>query len=146
MNDAADTRRRILDGAHAALMHQGVRGLTVENAAVHAALSKGAVLYHFPNKHDLIKALLQQSVEDCTALVAAHGVAAMDSPAGERLCWALMAAASQHPEILRELDDCFGGLYRALPATGAVPPQTELLAQLARTFMHTFGLPLPPSP
>lgn len=145
MSDPTDTRRRILDGAHAALVHQGVRGLTVENAAVHAALSKGAVLYHFPNKHDLIKALLQQAVEDCTALVATHGVAALDSPAGERLCWAMMAAASQHPEILPELGDCFAGLYRVLPATGAVPPQTELLAQLARTFMHTFGLPLPPS-
>lgn len=146
MSDPADTRRRILDGAHAALMHQGVRGLTVENAAVHAALSKGAVLYHFPNKHDLIKALLRQAIEDCTALVTAHGVAAMDSPAGERLCWAMMVAASQHPEILPELGDCFTRLYRALPAGGAGPPQTELLAQLARTFLHTFGLPLPPSP
>lgn len=146
MSDPTDTRRRILDGAHAALMHQGVRGLTVENAAVHAALSKGAVLYHFPNKHDLIKALLEQAVGDCIVLVAAHGIAAMDSPAGERLCWAMMAAASQHPEILRELADCFAGLYRILPTDGVVPPQTELLAQLSRTFMQTFGLPLPPSP
>lgn len=142
MSDPADTRRRILDGAHAALLHQGVRGLTVENAAVHATLSKGAVLYHFPNKHDLIKALLEQAVGDCTVLVAAHGIAAMDGEAGERLCWAMMAAASQHPEILRELADCFTRLYLALPADGA----TELLAQLARTFLHTFGLPLPPSP
>lgn len=146
MSDAADTRRRILDGAHAALTSQGVRGLTVENAGACSGLSKGAVLYHFPNKHDLMRALLEQALADCAALVGGHGVAALEGEAGERLCWALMAAAAQNPEILPGLGDSFAELYRRLPPGGAVPPQTELLAQLARTFLRTFGLPLPLSP
>lgn len=143
MNDTTDTRRRILGGAQAALLAQGVRGLTVENAAAHSGLSKGAVLYHFPSKHDLVKALLEQALADCTTLLDNEGIAALDGDAGERLCWALMSTASQHPEVFPQVQAAFLTLYRHLPADDAIPSETRLLAQLARTFLRTFNLPLP---
>ncbi len=55
-----NTRHQILAAANQLVLAQGVAHLTLEAVAKKAGVSKGGLLYHFPNKEDLIKGLIEQ--------------------------------------------------------------------------------------
>src|SRR5271167_3521478 len=50
----ADTRRRLLDSAIACLIDRGYANTTTSEIAERAGLSRGAQLYHFPRKEELL--------------------------------------------------------------------------------------------
>ncbi|MBK5933053.1 TetR family transcriptional regulator [Rhodovulum imhoffii] len=60
----ADARTRILDAAEQIAQDQGARHLTLEAAARAAGVSKGGVLYHFPNKCALLQGMLDKMIEE----------------------------------------------------------------------------------
>ena len=54
------TRARLLDATVAVLVERGFANLTTAEVAQRAGVSKGAQLYHFPTKDDLVVAALQR--------------------------------------------------------------------------------------
>ncbi len=56
------TRERLLDSTAEVLLDVGVQGLTLEAVAKQAGVSKGGLLYHFPNKQALVDGLVERFV------------------------------------------------------------------------------------
>src|SRR5687767_7614478 len=57
-SDSAATRQRLLEAANRIVRRDGGARLTLDAVAAEAGVSKGGVLYHFPNKDALIGAML----------------------------------------------------------------------------------------
>ncbi|MCO7642836.1 TetR/AcrR family transcriptional regulator [Pseudomonas sp. S 311-6] len=58
-----DTRVAIIRAAENISKTQGIAKLTLDQVAKDAGISKGGLLYHFPNKNALIEGMLQYSLE-----------------------------------------------------------------------------------
>ena len=56
---AKQTQERIFKACQTILLEHGSKGLTLDAVAEQAKLSKGGLLYHFPNKETLVKELFQ---------------------------------------------------------------------------------------
>ena len=52
------TKRKLLEAAGLVVKEKGVLGLTLEAVAKRANVSKGGLLYHYPNKQALLKAMI----------------------------------------------------------------------------------------
>lgn len=61
------TRQKILQAAGQVILEKGVEALTLDAVAQQAGLSKGGLLYHFPNKNALIVNLVEQLLHDFEA-------------------------------------------------------------------------------
>jgi AcrR family transcriptional regulator len=61
--DPVDTRTRILAAAEGLSCEVGPARMSIEAVAARAGVSKGGLLYHFPTKHDLLRALVQEHVD-----------------------------------------------------------------------------------
>lgn len=57
---AQNARETIIDAAENVVIEIGARHLTLEAVAKQAGVSKGGVLYHFPNKEALLHAMLDR--------------------------------------------------------------------------------------
>jgi len=57
-------RQLILHTATQIVLNNGFNSLTLDAVAKHAGISKGGLLYHFPNKESLIKELAQFIFEE----------------------------------------------------------------------------------
>jgi AcrR family transcriptional regulator len=55
----AETRRRLLDAAVACLIDRGYANTTTSEIAERASLSRGAQLYHFPKKEELLTSAVE---------------------------------------------------------------------------------------
>lgn len=56
---SAETRRRLLDAAIACLVERGYSNTTTSEIAERAGLSRGAQLYHFPKKEELLTSAVE---------------------------------------------------------------------------------------
>lgn len=72
-----DTRGRILEAAERLSCEVGPAHVSLDAVAARAGVSKGGLLYHFPSKHDLLKALVAAHVD---GLRRALGAAGSDCP------------------------------------------------------------------
>jgi AcrR family transcriptional regulator len=59
----AETRRRLLDAAIACLVERGYANTTTSEIAERAGLSRGAQLYHFPKKEELLTSAVEHMCE-----------------------------------------------------------------------------------
>jgi AcrR family transcriptional regulator len=59
-NMSADTHNRILDALEELLLKRGLSGVTLENVASNAGISKGGLLYHFQTKDAMIEAMVRR--------------------------------------------------------------------------------------
>ena len=116
MPPRANSRNSILDASEAIVRESGASHLTLDAAAARAGVSKGGLLYHFPSKEDLLKAMMQRQLERFeesrerlsrqfadrpNALLQAHVKAAVeDSADNQQLCSAMLAAVANQPELL----------------------------------------------
>lgn len=64
MSTAESTRNRLLDAANRHVHVNGSKRLTLEAVAKEAGMSKGALLYHFPNKDALVRAMVARHITD----------------------------------------------------------------------------------
>lgn len=69
---AEKTRGKLLAAARQVAFEQGAVGLTIEAVAKVAQVSKGAVLYHFASKDQLLTALLEALLDGFDQLVLAE--------------------------------------------------------------------------
>src|SRR5271156_4170273 len=59
----AETRRRLLDAAIACLVDRGYANTTTSEIAERARFSRGAQLYHFPKKEELLTSAVEHLFE-----------------------------------------------------------------------------------
>ncbi len=64
MRGKTDTRKKILDAASTVVLRDGAPGLTLEQVAKEAGVSKGGLLYHFPSKEALLRGMVERVIAD----------------------------------------------------------------------------------
>ena len=137
----AGTVDRIIDAAEAIVEEQGVATLTLEQAAKRAGISKGGILYHFPNKEALVAAMIarftdrfdraveQLTLEDSAAqgrtirsyVRATFGHAPGTGPKFDRACGSITAALANNPGNLAVVREQSARWQRAVEADGIDP-------------------------
>lgn len=64
MRKGEETRNRILDVAEAAVLQKGFGGTSIEELIVETGITKSGFFYHFKDKNELAKALLNRYIEN----------------------------------------------------------------------------------
>lgn len=77
-----NNRSHLLEAAEAIVIEDGAARLTLDAVARRAGVSKGGVLYHFPNKDALLAALVERMTESFEALVSGAASTSDDSDTG----------------------------------------------------------------
>jgi AcrR family transcriptional regulator len=90
--ETSETRARILLAAEDLSCEIGPAHMSIEAVASRAGVSKGGLLYHFPTKHALLRALVTEHVEGLLRATAARG--------GD--CAAPLAQARAYLSVMRE--------------------------------------------
>ena len=111
----ASAKGKLLQAAAQVVERDGAAHLTLEAVAEEANLSKGGLLYHFPNKRALLAGMVQHLLERAEAKaeqartelgaeapqVAAHIVAQQSQSSAEwAMSRAILAAAAEDPSLL----------------------------------------------
>lgn len=81
----SETRDRLLQCAIEILVQQGNEALTLDAVAQAADVSKGGLLYHFPNKEALISGVIQTLMDDFNAAIEAELAKEKDDAPGKWL-------------------------------------------------------------
>lgn len=154
-------RDALLDAAEALLCEQGTQALTLSAVAERAGVSKGGLLYHFPNKEALIRGLVERLVEEFDALIAAYdtggpgsytrafveaNLAVVMDRDQSRLFrrWATVSAAATDPGLLAQIREAMHRWHDRDPGDDP-DPVTAQIARLAaeglwEVVMHDPGL------
>lgn len=101
-----DTRSALLEAAQQIVMAEGPYRLTLDAVAARAGVSKGGVLYHFPNKDALLVGLLARAFETMKGWVEARVAGATPGQG---------AIARAYIDFVREVH----GSERDMPTMGA---------------------------
>lgn len=64
LSKGEQTRERIMDIAQDAVLHKGFASTSIDEIIVEAGITKSGFFYHFRDKNDLAKALLQRYTDD----------------------------------------------------------------------------------
>jgi AcrR family transcriptional regulator len=138
-------RDSLLDAAEALLCGHGTQALTLSAVAERAEVSKGGLLYHFPNKEALIRGLVERLIEEFDALIASYQTSGpgsytrafveanlavvMDRDHSRLLRrWATVSAAAADPALLTQLREAMHRWHDRDPADDPDP----VAAQVAR--------------
>lgn len=135
-----DVRDRVLDAAEVVVVRQGIANLTLEAVAAETGLSKGGLLYHFPNKDKLIEAMVVRcaehwracSTEAYESVSAGPGRMArallshLEDPESwteqcQRSSCAVFAALAQNPALIRPMREVYSELRERLVRDGLPP-------------------------
>ncbi len=153
-----NARETILDAAESVVIEVGAGHLTLDAVAAKAGVSKGGVLYHFPNKKCLLNAMLDRRVarldertreklaglpEKEKSPIAAHVRSLLEiDERGNKLSVALLAAVAHDPQLLvpyrQESRRCIDEFRRA-----GVSFETAVVIMLAADglkFLELFSL------
>ena len=138
-------RNALLDAAEALLCERGTQALTLSAVAERAEVSKGGLLYHFPNKEALIRGLVERLIEEFDALIAsyetggpgsytrafveANFAVVMDRDHSRLLRrWATVSAAAADPALIAQIREAMHRWHDRDPADDPDP----VAAQIAR--------------
>jgi AcrR family transcriptional regulator len=164
-----ETQARILHGAEEVVLREGVARLTLDAAAAEAGVSKGGVLYHFPTRDALVRAMVDRlgAAFDADlehhldasgaaggggagAFTKAYVLATVSPAAGDerdtRLGAAVIAGMAADPTLLEALRDRFAEWQRRVEEDGLAPDLATVvrLAADGLWLAELFGL-APPS-
>lgn len=156
------TRKALLDAANRIVQERGVEHLTLELTALEAGISKGGLLYHFPNKEALIKGMIQYYLDRFTddfyasaqqedPLFPGRWTQAYlhttyeDNQRNPRMSSGLLAAVATNPELLSPMQQTFREWVKLLEQDG-IDPITAQIIRLAVDglwMVELFGLAPP---
>jgi AcrR family transcriptional regulator len=107
-----NARERIIDAAEQVVVERGARHLTFDAVASKAGVSRGGILYHFPDKEALLKGMLDRLIERAAERrakkraelaegmereIAAHVFSSLEEDdKAERACAAALFASGAH--------------------------------------------------
>lgn len=160
---AVRTYATILEAARDILRHEGIDHLSMDRVAEHAAVSKGAVMYHFPTKRALQAALIQDYADHMDEGLKTQEAKFEGSPEEtlipayvqwfKSFCtdthgWAsvgvqLLGQQATDPELLKPVSDWYQKLYdriEALPENMRTEMLTAVMAMEGLFFVRKFGL------
>lgn len=140
-------RSALLDAAEAVLFERGTQALTLAAVANRAGVSKGGLLYHFPTKEALIRAMVARVIEEFDALVASFEngspgsytrayleatftILTSQEAAQTRRRWSAITAAAADPELIAPLREAMARWHRIDPAT-ETDPVAAMVVRLA---------------
>jgi AcrR family transcriptional regulator len=119
----SSTRERLLEAAASIVQREGVLALTLEAVAARARVSKGGLLYHFPTKEALVRALLEYHLDQfeqalargSEPFVVAYG-RQDTTPSSLALFRGMLAAFALDPELLALVRERYRHWLAQLPA------------------------------
>ncbi|MGI5203476.1 TetR/AcrR family transcriptional regulator [Spirillospora sp. CA-108201] len=129
-------REALLDAAESVLFEQGTQALTLSAVADRAGVSKGGLLYHFPTKEELVRAMVARVIEEFDGLIASHDdgtpgsytrayvEATFEILTGEARAyrrWSAITAAAADPEQAEPLNEAMRRWHAPDPADGPDP-------------------------
>jgi AcrR family transcriptional regulator len=140
-----DTRRRLIEVANRIVQRDGASRLTLDAVAAEAGVSKGGLLYHFPSKDDLIRAMLDLLLGDLDDEL--DGAPAQDADDHAPGAWlrgyirasvrvtadtrdlkaALLAASAANPDLLEPMRARYREWQAAAEGDGVDPAVATLL-------------------
>ncbi|MFI0409484.1 TetR/AcrR family transcriptional regulator [Actinomadura sp. 3N508] len=128
-------KEALLDAAEAVLSEQGTQALTLTAVADRAGVSKGGLLYHFPTKEALVRAMVARVIDEFDDLIASYlgsygdGVpgaytrayveATFEILTGEARAyrrWSAITAAAADPEQAEPLNEAMRRWHGRAPA------------------------------
>ncbi len=140
---ATNARDEILDAAQRVAMRDGAGHVTIDSVAREAQVSKGGVLYHFPSKEKMLKAMLERLIETMRPRIEAFREEHAGSPnrtlramiqasqfkndIDPQISMAIMAAAAQNPDLLEPVRDEMRLRFEQIRAEGCDMPTALLL-------------------
>jgi AcrR family transcriptional regulator len=140
------SRDNILDAAQRVAGKVGAGNLTLDKVACECGMSKGGLLYNFPNKDALLAAMLDRLLEQHQQILATEERMLGDEPnrclkailrsmachqmADPEVYLSLLAAASQQPELLTPVREALASHYQRL-TNESTDPQLAVLLWLA---------------
>ena len=142
-----DRRNELLDAAEQVLSRGGPQALTLQAVADEAGVSKGGLLYHFANKSELVRGLVERLVNDTNSNYAhwddgepgsytrayiastTHHLTAADADRVLRR-WSVILAASTEPEMQGPIADAFETWMWPAPGVDRYPARAQI-ARLA---------------
>src|SRR3569832_1351681 len=87
--DALATRDSILDAAELLFEQQGVSRTTLQHIAAEAGVTRGAIYWHFHDKSDLFKAMMERADMPLEAVALNADGSAANDPVGDVRAWLL---------------------------------------------------------
>ncbi|WP_030164614.1 TetR/AcrR family transcriptional regulator [Spirillospora albida] len=138
-------RDALLDAAESLLSEHGTQALTLAAVADRAGVSKGGLLYHFPTKEALVKALVARVIAEFDELIAsyddgtpgsytrAYVLATFEILGGEARThrrWSAITAAATDPEQAEPLGRAMRRWHGRAPADDP-DPGTAAVVRLA---------------
>ncbi len=130
MSATSQAKTKILSAAAAVVGRSGAAHLTIDAVAAEAELSKGGVLYHFPNKRAILEGMLDRLISRYSERISRFEAELGDEPdaairaviladrgqdAEERsMALALLAAAAEDPELLAPARAVVGQWFEAV--------------------------------
>jgi AcrR family transcriptional regulator len=121
MSPPANSREVILEAAEAVVLENGARHMTLDAVAARAGVSKGGLLYHFPTKEALLRAMLERLRKQLDEAwkkkskslkegpgreIKAYILSSADrDPRKDQIGSALLAAVSHDPKLLQSTRD-----------------------------------------
>ncbi len=131
----------VLDAAARVVEETGAGHLTIDAVAQEAGLSKGGVLYHFPNKRALLEGMLSALIDGIDGRARAHVKTSSEavnilramirtesgqSDTERAMSRAILAAAAENPDLLAPARDYFGNVFDELRATSTALGQSSV--------------------
>lgn len=128
----------MLDAAESVVVRRGIANLTFEAVAAEAGLSKGGVLYHFPNKDRLVEALVVRHAEGWRACFQEAYRSVPEGPGRmarglvshcltDAQCWteqlrrstsAVFAALAVNPSLIEPMRSAYSDLHKLIVDDG----------------------------
>ncbi|WP_044639912.1 TetR/AcrR family transcriptional regulator [Risungbinella massiliensis] len=144
MGNASTTREKLLQAAGVVVQEKGVSQLTLESVAKQAGVSKGGLLYHFPNKEALIRAMVDYLMQLNTHTLLEHKTQGSDkghfvraflettevSPKQRELSAGLIAAFVTNPELLQTVREHYQNWQERVENDG-IDPALATVVRLA---------------
>lgn len=127
MGPRSPARDRLLDAVEVLLVERGMSGLTLDQVAERAGVSKGGLLYHFPSKAKLLDGLIERLNE-----MVADAVKSAPSDPGGAVRWYISTSISPTAEET--------SLYRAL--TAVLRSEDDLATDRLRTTFDEYARPV----
>jgi AcrR family transcriptional regulator len=131
--DLKDTRQRILAAAEDLSCETGPARVSLEAVAARAGVSKGGLLYHFPSKHHLLRALVADHVDEIRRAMDRLAPGARDSGAPLAIARAYVAVVR---EEIAEGGPPPAGVFAAIAEDPEfIAPLREFRAELRKAFL-----------